>query len=290
MANLPSKKQSEALAYLYDNTTNFIGYGGAAFGGKSYLLCTWIVHMSFAFPGTGWGIGRKELTTLKKTTLLTLYKVFQERDIIEGRDYKFNGQLNIFTFTRTGSQIFLIDMAYKPSDPLYNRFGGYELTGAAVDESAEVEEKAIEILYTRVGRRLNHRYGIPEKILETFNPAKNHIYNRYWKPYKNGTLKKTYAFVRALPTDNPSPEVESYVRGIKANADPVTVQRLIYGNFDYDDDPDSLCGYEALTDLFENSHVPEGEQGFLTCDIAMQGSDKIVVFVWRGWGVVAVYS
>jgi len=285
----PSEKQEQALLYLYDDQTNFVGYGGAAFGGKSYLLCHWICHMVHLYPGTGWGICRRELTTLKKTTLITLYKVFKEVGFIEGVHYRFNGQLNVFTFYNE-SQIFLIDLAYKPSDPLFTRLGGYELTGAAVDESAEVPADAIQILFTRLGRRLNHFYGLKKKLLETFNPAKNHVYNRYWKPFRDGTLKPTYQFIRALPTDNPAPEVTDYVQGILDNADQVTIQRLIYGNFEYDDDPDALCTYDALTDLFENHHVqPDEERAIITADVAMQGSDKFVVYVWHGWVVAAVY-
>jgi hypothetical protein len=49
-----------------------------------------------------------------------------------------------------GSQILLLDLAYLPSDPLYTRLGSLELTGAFVDEAAEVDERCITILSTRV--------------------------------------------------------------------------------------------------------------------------------------------
>ena len=65
----PSLKQYKAWQYLSDNTTTYVGYGGAAFSGKSYLIYYWLTSMSIAYPGTGWGLGRKQLTVLKKTTL-----------------------------------------------------------------------------------------------------------------------------------------------------------------------------------------------------------------------------
>ena len=181
----PSEKQGIALDHLFDDKTLFIGYGGSAFSGKSYLLCYWITIMCIRYPETYWALGRKELVTLKKTTLLTLFKVFKECNIMPDVDYNYNQQSNAICF-KNGSIIFLIDMAYKPSDPLYTRFGGLELTGAAIDESAENDYKAIEILFTRLGRKNNHKYGICKKVLETFNPAKNHVYTRYYKPYKEG--------------------------------------------------------------------------------------------------------
>ncbi len=262
-----------------DKETIFIGYGGAAYGGKSFLMCYWIVTMCIAYPDTAWGLGRKELSNLKKTTLLTLFKVLAECSISLDM-YKYNQQLNIITFFNN-SQIFLIDTAYKPSDPLYTRFGGYELTGMAIDESAETEIEAINILFTRTGRRNNHKYGIKRKFLETFNPVRNHVYNRYYKPYSLNQLKKDYAFIQAFPKDNPSLDVDDYVQGILDNADKVTIQRLIYGNFEYDDDPAVMFDYDAICDIFTNDHVPAGELR-ISADLAMQGRDRFIAGHWTG--------
>lgn len=286
----PSAKQRLAIHYLSDRETNFVGYGGAAFGGKSYLLCRWITTMCLKYPGTGWGIGRRQLTTLLKTTVVTLHKVFKEMNLTKDVHYTYNGQLRVYTFDNE-SQIFLIDMASRPSDPWFTRFGGYELTGAAVDESVEVEKKAIEILFTRLGRRMNHEYGLTAKLLETFNPAKNHVFKRYWLPYKEGRLPDDYKFVRALPKDNPSPEVEAYITNILKVASDVTIQRLIHGNFDFEDDPTVLMDYAARLDLFSNYHISGSvgpENRFITADIAVHGSDSFVIMVWYGWRIVEI--
>lgn len=284
----PSKKQEIALDYLFDDTTLFVGYGGSAFSGKSYLLCYWLTIMCIGYPETYWGLGRKELVTLKKTTLLTLFKVFKECNIKIDRDYSYNQQSNAIVF-KNGSIIFLIDMAYKPSDPLYTRFGGLELTGAAIDESAENDYKAIEILFTRLGRKNNFKYGITKKILETFNPAKNHVYTRYYKPYKEKTQTTEIVFIPALPKDNPSPEVESYISGIIKTSNKVTIERLIYGNFEYDDDPTVLIQYESIINCFSNTFVESGTK-YITADIARYGRDKTVIGVWDGWRLVKIIT
>lgn len=281
---VPSAKQYAAYELLTDKETDFIGYGGSAFSGKSYLLSYWLTIMALAYDDTGWGLGRKELTTLKKTTLLTLFKVFNECGIKQGEHYEYNGQLNIITFYNK-SQIFLIDTAYKPSDPLYTRFGGLELTGAAVDESAETELKAIEILYTRLGRRRNQEHGIKAKLLETFNPAKNHVYKRYYAPFKAGQEKPGIRFIKALPADNPSPEVPDYIEGVKRTASKVTIQRLIYGNFEYDDDPSALIEYDKILDMWHNQHVDAGTF-YLSIDVARFGSDKSKFCIRSGWRIV----
>lgn len=276
----PSKKQFTAWKLLFDDTTNFIGYGGAAYGGKSYLLCYWITTMCICYPGTAWGLGRKELSVLRKTTMLTLFKVFDECKLKPQLHYTFNAQSNVITFYNK-SVIFLLDTAYQPSDPLYTRFGGLELTGCAVDESAETDEGAINILWTRTGRMKNGEYGIGRKFLETFNPDKGHVYRRYYKPFKDGTLKDTYAFIQAFPSDNPSPDAADYVQGILNNSDRITIERLINGNFEYDDDPAALMSYDKILDVFSNTHVKGGKR-CITSDIARLGGDRIVVIEWDG--------
>lgn len=277
----PSVKQQLAYEYLMDKTTNFIGYGGAAYGGKTNLECYWLVISSWAYPGTAWGFGRKELSVLKKTALVSLFEVFQQCNIKPDRDYKFNAQDNKITFTN-GSVIFLIDTAYQPSDPLYTRFGGLELTGCAVDESAETNELAIDILFTRCGRKKNDIYNLPAKFLETFNPSKTHVYRRYYKPWKEDKLPDHYKFVQAFPQDNPHPSAKTYVETILKNGSKQTIARLIHGNFEYEDDPATLIVYDKMIDVFSNQHVPGGRK-CMTNDLARLGGDRIVSIEWDGF-------
>lgn len=285
----PSVKQFQAWEYLFDKDTLFVGYGGAAFSGKSYLLCYWLVSMCISFPETSWGLGRKELINLKKTTLVTLFKVFAECNIVKDRHYNYNQQENKITFTN-GSIIYLIDTAHKPSDPLYTRFGGLELTGAAIDESAETPYEAIKILFTRLGRKNNHKYGIKKKMLETFNPSKTHVYERYYRPHKENQPIESHVFVPALPKDNPSPDVEDYINDIIKTSDPITIQRLIHGNFEYDDDPNALIEYENILNLFTNNHVGKTGKKYITADIARLGSDKAVIMVWDEFTIIDIFE
>lgn len=276
----PTQKQDIAYKYLIDNVTTEVGFGGAANGGKSYLLSAWVVIMCLAFPGIGIGLGRKELTTLKKTTLVTLFKFLSESGLIGGVHYFYNQQLNIITF-KNNSQIFLIDTAYQPSDPLYTRFGGLELTFVAIDESNETDYKAISILKTRIGRRLNDKYKLKPKLLETFNPDKGHIYQRYYKPFKDKTLPPYRQFIPSLAYDNPHC-TQDYIEELM-KADEITKQRLLFGNFDYSDSLNKLFDYDKILDLFTNSHVKEEEaKKYITADVAEFGADKIIIILWYG--------
>lgn len=273
----PSQKQWEAYQLLTDKIHTQIGYGGAASGGKSYLGAFWITANCLAYAGTGWLLGRRDLVNLRRTTLLTLFKLWAEQGIPK-EWYTYNQQNNIITF-QNGSQIFLFDLAHQPSDPLFTRLGGLELTGAFIDEANEVDEAAINIIVTRLGRRKNTEYNLTPKLLECFNPDKGHIYQRYYKLWKEGSLPPYRAFIKALPTDNPY-TTEDYINQLKS-ADKITRERLLLGNFEYDDDPGTLVRYDAIIDLFTNT-VDLGGDRYITADIARFGEDKTVIIVWEG--------
>ena len=45
-------KQVQAMGYLNDNAITHVGYGGAAYGGKSTLISMWFLMQLFTYPGT----------------------------------------------------------------------------------------------------------------------------------------------------------------------------------------------------------------------------------------------
>jgi phage terminase large subunit len=271
-------RQGLAWLYLIDGVTREIGYGGAAGGGKSFLGCSWIVINCLQYKGTRYLIGRKELTNLKKTTLKTFFEACNALGLVPDVHYKYNGQMSTINFFN-GSEVVLMDMAFKPSDPDYLRFGGLELTGAFVDESNESDMKALDILSSRLGRCKNELYGLVPKLYETFNPSKNHVYSRFWLPFKNDNMPAGRIFIRALATDNPFLS-RMYIEQLE-KADEVTRERLLHGNFDYDDDERALVSFKQIMDCFSNTFVPEGDKR-LSADLAMQGRDNFVVGLFNG--------
>jgi len=91
--------------------------------------------------------------------------------------------------------------------------------------------------------------------------------------------------VKALPTDNPRVS-EKYLEQLR-RADKTTKERLLRGNFEYDDDPSALIPYDAITDLFTNTLVAS-EEKYLTCDAARFGGDYIPIYLWRGFEVYRI--
>jgi hypothetical protein len=280
-------KQVRALELLNDEITTHVGYGGSARSGKSIIECTAIIFDCSAYPDIAWGLARKELTTLKRTVLITLFNQLSFYgfspilgSIKNETEFNYNQQLNKITF-HNESDIFLIDSMYKPSDPLNTRFGGFELTRSAIDESNETNISVVNKLFERTGWRNNEKYGLKRKQFECFNPDKNHVHSRYYIPYRDNKEPDYKKFIPALPSDNPNPAVQEWVDDMIRTGDTITIERQIYGNFDYDDDPSKLCEYDAICDMFTNDHVPGGTK-YISADLAMQGRDKFIAGDWSG--------
>ncbi len=272
-----SKKQWEAIKYLYDDITTEIWYWWWAWWGKSFLWVFRVRSMCQQYPWTRWFFGRKELTNLKKTTLNSYFKFIWEYWIPEPNKWVLNGQDNTIRF-RNWSEILLFDLAYQPSDPLYTRFWSLELTWWFIDESNEIDIQCITIINTRLWRQLNSKYWIKPKLLETFNPDKWHVYDRYYKPYKNGELLEYRAFIPALATDNP--HIDSNYIDQLMKADETTKQRLLYGNFDYDDTAWKLFRYDEILDMFTNN-IEHNNIRYISCDVARLGKDTTVITLWE---------
>ncbi len=184
-----------------------------------------------------------------------------------------------------GSTIFLLDLSYQPSDPNYDRLGSYGITWAFIDEAQEINYQAINIIKGRFSmlEKLSPEgeamWRTIPKMLYTCNPAKNWIYQEFYKPWKENRLPQGRAFIPALVTDNPSIKPE-YIEFLKSS-DPVTVQRLLYGNFEYDDDPSSLYSTEEISDLFTNN-ADQSDAKYMIVDVARLGRDKTVIGIWKG--------
>lgn len=277
-----SEKQSDAWHLLteHDNGISTVLYGGAAGGGKTWFGCLWQITMRLNYPGTRGLIGRNTLKGLKETTLNTFFEVAKLLGKEVGKDFTYNQTAGLITFTN-GSTILLKDLSYKPSDPEVQALGGIEITDAFIDEAGEINEKVFNTVQSRIRYKLSEN-KLTAKLLLCSNPAKSWLYNQFWKPYRDDTLLPHRQFVQALVTDNPDPQfVAAYTENLK-RLDPVSISRLLLGDWDYSDDALALFDRSAIDDLFNQYHVQGNGKYYLSCDIARYGSDLTVIGVWNG--------
>ena len=272
----PTLKQHLTYEALKDETTKFVVFGGGAGGGKTWLICEWLMTMCIAYPNTRWFVGRNELTRLMQSTYVTFTKVASHHSF---KDWKLNGKYNYIEFGN-GSRIDLLDVKRNPSDPLYERFGSTEYTGGALEEAGEIDFGAFDVLKTRIGRHMNKEYNIKPKLLITCNPKKNWLYGLVYKPSLEGILHTDFKFIQALYSDNPH-TAETYKEQLMSITDQTMKQRLMFGNWEYENDPRALMKYDNIIDLFTNTVQPTKGEKYLTADIARYGNDSTIISLWN---------
>lgn len=277
-------KQTKALDLLEDQETTELLFGGGAGGGKSSFGCYWQLKRRLKYPGTRGLLGRAKLKVLKDTTLKTFVEVAEKQGVIQGVHYKITSSHdvqnpNCIVFFNT-SIIYLRDLFLYPSDPEFDDLGSLEITDAFIDEANQIVEKAKGIVKSRIRFKLDENGLIP-KLLMSCNPAKNWTYRQFYKAWKNKTLPKFRKFVQSLLGDNPF--ISKHYRDNLLTLSKNSRERLLNGNWEYDDDPAALMDADAITDYFSPNHIKAGPDKYITIDVARKGKDKTVFRVWEGW-------
>lgn len=270
-------KQKTCAKYWIDSETTDIVYGGSKGSGKSFLGVSLIFGDAFIYPNTSYFIARKSLTNIRKFTIPSIHEVFNIWGITTNH-YKYNGQDNYYQL-HNDSRVYLLDAKYLPSDPEYYRFGSMQMTRGWIEEAGEFEEAAKNNLNASIGRWKNKEYNLTPKLLQTCNPSKNYLYRDYYK--KRHSLPIWKKFIQALPTDNKMLS-NDYLLNLDRTLSKNEKERLLHGNWEFDDDPTALIEYENILNCFENTNIATGEK-YITADIARFGNDKIIVIEWDGW-------
>jgi len=277
-----SKKQTEAIELLEDDHTTEILYGGGAGSGKSILGAWWILKNALRYSGTRWVLGRSKLKTLKETTLKSLFEVMKLTKIT--RDYyNYHQVAGVIKFTNE-SEILLKDLFAYPSDPDFDELGSLEITGAFIDEASQITKKAKDILKSRIRFKLDE-YGLVPKMLMTCNPTRNFLYSDFYKPHLDNKLPDDKAFVHALLSDNPY--ITGHYKNNLLTLDKASIERLLYGNWLYLDDPTKLIGIDEINNLYSNTHIRGGKK-YISCDVARFGRDMSVIMCWDGLRLVEI--
>lgn len=274
-----NRKQRRALKALLDNSNGVseLLYGGAAGGGKSWLGCTWLITMCINYPETRWLMGRTRLKELLATTFQTFKDVAKAMGLEQGVDWKFNGQRNIITFTDGGAEIYLVDLFQYPSDEEFNRLGGLEITGAFIDEVNQCTLRAVDTVMSRIRYKLDEN-GLTPKLFMSCNPAKNWVYNNFYKPWTEGKLFEYRMFIQALTTDNQFIS-RHYVNNLSKMSDKLNKKRLLLGIWEYSDEL-SMFDYAQIQEgISRKRKIRKGSRYFMAVDVARLGKDKSVIMI-----------
>ena len=248
--------------------------GGAAGGSKSFTGCLWQIMRRLTYSGSRGFLARARLKSLKESTLLTFFEVLKMLGLRLNRDFTYNAVTGLIKFNN-GSEEYLRDLFFYPSDPEYVSLGSTEYTDGFIDEMAEITEQAYQIIRSRMRYKLDE-FGLIPKIAMGSNPCKTFIYKEFYRKWTENKLELYKAYIFAGVYDNPFIS-EHYIENLK-KLDPINKARLLEGNWEYDDDPSKLFEYDAIVDLFTNN--AERGTNYCTVDVAGRGRDRTVIMIW----------
>lgn len=234
-------------------------------------------------------MGRSKLDTLKATTLKTFFEVAGKLGLTVGQHYTYNQMNKLIKFSN-GSEVVLKDLFSYPSDPEFDSLGSLEITGAFIDECNQISQKAKTIVSTRIRYKLDE-YNLLPKMIMSCNPARNWVYNDFYKKSLEGTLEEYKAFIPALNSDNEF-ITKHYVNQLN-RADTVTKNRLLYGNWEYQDEL-AMFNYDCILDIFKDTteltkrQPPINKDMVISIDVARLGKDKTCIMIWDGMDVIDI--
>lgn len=207
----PTRKQIEAKDIVLQKGKQFILYGGAIRGGKSYWLILMMHSFCMQYPGSRWLLLRESLPTLKRTLIETFIKLYN--DGLAPYIKEFNRGTWTITY-HNGSQLLFMSESFD-TDKELNRFRGLEINGAGIDELNEIQHQTFVKVIERAGTNFIPNMP-PIKVLATCNPSWGWVKHKVYDLWAKDNLPESWAYIPAKITDNPHVPAE-YLESLKAN-------------------------------------------------------------------------
>lgn len=195
-------RQTEALKYLISKDSVSLLFGGAKGGGKSFLLCLWVVIWVYELikffgidkpkhPVPLGFIGRKRAVDFNDTTFETFKRV------VPSHLYKVNTQEKEIIFFEKGVAIAKVMYGGLDDQNDINKFNSAEFAFIAIDQAEETTRQDVAVLQGAMRFTLNGKMP-PYKQLYTANPSEGWLKEDFIHGNRAGTI-----FIPALPDDNP---------------------------------------------------------------------------------------
>lgn len=257
---VPTKRQREA----HEAPERFILYGGSMGSGKSAWLVNEAICHALKYSGSRIYLARFNLSSFKKTTLLTLEN-FMPDDLIK----KHNKTECYFEFVN-GSRIYfgpLGDDAKK-----IEKLKSMELSGFGIDQCEETSEKYFFMLASRL------RLNIPEvqyKGWLTCNPSANWVRTRFVE-----NAVEDHRFIPALPKENPFLPA-GYEEDLLKTLPEELARAWIEGDWSIISSEQNVFTFEEVQQAVKRS-VSKFEPVCYGVDVARFGGDETVIIKKAG--------
>ena len=150
-----------------------------------------------------------------------------------------------------------------------------------------------KIMKTEIkGDKLFHTYAWSFKwcILTGCNPGTNFTRSEFYKPWKRWELPSYMEFIPAKVWDNPWVDRKYVERLNRLPETSIRKQRLLYGNFDYDDNPAILYDQNTIEKMYTRKYTGSDTDHYMTIDAARLGKDKTETWVWKWLDLFKIYT
>lgn len=218
----PFPKQIEFLEAIFSNKFNFILYGGAIRGGKTFGGLGALILLCKKYPNSKWVVVRDSLQTLRRTTIPSFFKICPTKFL-----KKYNQDTQTVTF-QNDSQIIFLGENYADDKEL-NRFKGLECNGFLFEEINECQKKTFYKAIERAGSHIIENNPIP-LILATCNPSNGWVKELFYNKWKLSDMPDNWLYIPSKITDNPFVP-ESYLQSLKSLT-PYEYEVFVNGNWD----------------------------------------------------------
>lgn len=268
----PTQKQLMAMGTM----ARFVLFGGAVGGGKSAWLCNEAIDLSLDYPGNRGYLCRHELTSFRRTTLLTLQH-FLPDDLVAVH-HKTEGYYDLIN----GSRIFYGGLGGEHD---LERLKSMDLGWFGIDQCEETIEAAFFILASRLRLKLPEGGEPLYKGLHTANPDPGWPRQRWIEQQLDDHI-----FIPALPADNPylPSDYESTLRQLYP---PDLVQALLDGDWDVVSGVDYLIPWRDINMAVARELQPEDDDmTAFGIDVARFGDDKTTVIYRHGSAIRQIWE
>ena len=266
---------SERQAQATNCPAQFLMYGGAKGGGKSFWLCRWAVKKLGQFRGNKGFLGRKRSVDFNNTTLETFKKA------IDSRLWKINEQKKKIYFPQFDG---VIDYGGMDDQDTINKFNSAEYGFIGIDQAEEVSRDDFSMLRGTLRHKLKNGAEPDYQVRLTANPAQCWLKEDFIvNPLKG------YQFIKALPTDNPF-LAKDYIQNLKEafKHRPELLQAYLYGSWDDLSGHDLVCQYSWVTDARDILNQGPVRKRVVVCDPAHFGDDETVIYVMEERSVAEI--
>lgn len=270
-------KQQAAIDAVNDPTVRTLVLIGVVGSGKTDIAAHIVISIAYQFPRTYWPAIRQNVSTARKTTLLSYLNMLDMMQLVEGEDWKLSdgqGDLKI-VFPHNKSVIPFIE-ADITKDRQGRKIKGINATGNHIDEADELAQTMFITATSRRGRR--NEYHQPSLSIITMNPNDTYLKELYYDPWKAGTLPDDTVVIEFTLEDSWQDQAD--IDAMMRNPRPWR-ERYLMNNWSYHDDADSLFKYRYFDAALTNE-LDLNATRYVGYDVAWKVGDRSVQAIWYG--------